>query len=129
MLPEDLEDWLVNNGVAVVQKRASGSPLSPREQLLYEVWLVYMETMNGGLSQYFCNEGWAHWERCVATAANTGLRSFAPFATRVNALIDGAKDPYEALIRAGDVADETYYQHETEIVTELRAIFVDATDN
>jgi len=122
MLSEELEDWFIENGVAVVEKHSNGILLSSQEQLLYEVWLLYIETSNGGLSQYFCNEGLDRWRLCIATASGGGLTSFAPFAQCVDALIAGANDPYLALVNAGERPDRIYYEHETAIVTELRAL-------
>ena len=122
MMPSgELEDWLCETGDVVVRKRAAGSPLSSREQLLYEIWLLYIEARNGGLSQYFCNRGLEQWQRCVSAASAGGITSFQPFASRVDEMIAGANDPYLALIERGQDGDDLYYEHETGIVDELRA--------
>ena len=121
MITGELEDWLCEIGHIVVRKQAAGTPLSSQEQLIYEIWLLYTETRNGGLSQYFCNHGSEQWRCCVATALAGGVASFRPFAVRVDEMIAGAIDPYDALIEEGQFPDNVYYEYESSIVEELRA--------
>ena len=120
MISGELEDWLCEEGDVVVRKRAAGAALSPKEQLLYEIWLLYIQARNGGLSQYFCNCGSEQWQRCVSAASAAGITSFQPFASRVDEMIAGARVPYKALIKRGQAADDLYYEHEASIVDELR---------
>jgi len=121
-LPLELENWLTEAGDVVVRKRASGGVLSQREQLLFEIWALDTETRNGGLSQYFANRGLAQWNRCEAACAGK-LPSFMAFAKRVEAIISGKTDPYQALIECGTEADDLYYEYQTQIVRELQSAF------
>ena len=120
MLPNDLSEWLSDTGGVIVDRRAAGAALSPIEQVVYEIWLLDTQKRNGGLSQYFCNCGAEQWRQCIATANDVGLSSFALFATQVDALIAGAKDPYKVLIKQGRVGDDIYDEHSNRIVRELR---------
>jgi hypothetical protein len=123
----ELEDWLSDESDVVIGKRAAGATLLPREQLFYEIWLLYIQARNGGLSQYFCNYGSEQWQRCVSAARAGGITSFHPFASGVNEMIAGARDPYKALIKRGAAADDLYYEYEATIVAELRAKYSTVT--
>ena len=123
MLPWDLEDWLTEEGDRVVHKAVAAKShdvLDARERLLYEVWLFDTEQRNGGVSQYFCNRGMAQWDRLSRLAAPT-LPSFAPFAEKVNEVVDGSLDPYQAVIESDVDLDGWYDEHQARLVTELKA--------
>ena len=120
MLPNDLNEWLSDTDSIIVDRRAAGAVLSPIEQLIYEIWLLDTQKRNGGLSQYFCNCGLEQWRQCIVAANDVGLSSFMRFATQVNALIAGSKDPYKVLIKRGHVGDDIYDEHSSRIVRELR---------
>jgi len=120
MLPNDLNERLSDTGGVMVDRRAAGAVLSPIEQLVYEIWLLDTQKRNGGLSQYFSNCGLEQWRQCMVVANDVGLSSFPLFATEVNELIAGAKDPYKVLIKRGHVGDDIYDEHSSRIVRELR---------
>lgn len=123
MLPWDLEDWITDVGANVVDKRyADPTSLTSTEQLVYEIWLLDTEARNGGLSQYFCNHGLPQWNSCLAITESTCLKSFAPFAAAVNALIAGTEDPYLAINARGDEAENLWYPYQTSVVEELRSL-------
>ena len=118
-MPDHLEDWLTDTGADVIRKRIGDpSSLSPSECLVYEIWLLDTEARNGGLSQYFCNRGLAHWNDCVALAQIAGLEPFAPFARAVDVLIAGHEDPYAAIIDSPG-GDSLWYDHQAAVVEEL----------
>lgn len=119
MLSWPLEDWLTDEGDRVVQLKASGKSLSDADLLLYHVWLLDTESRNGGLSQYFCNRELAAWNACLACTSKANLRSFRPFRAEVEALINTTEDPYEAIMEAGESADELWDKHSEAVVREL----------
>lgn len=123
MLPLDLEDWLTDEGDKVVRKAAeakTGSALDDRERLLYELWLFDTEQQNGGVSQYFCNNGLPQWE-VLSRLASAALASFPSFAAKVNEVVGHSDDPYQAVINSGVDLDAWYCEHQVRLVTELRA--------
>jgi len=121
MLPRDLDDWLTEEGDKVVRKAAAGGleRLDPKERLLYEVWLFDTEQRNGGVSQYFCNEGKEQWQALCALAA--ALPAFASIESATNSVIAGADDPYEAVIASGSNLDNVYRTHCEQLISQLRA--------
>lgn len=122
MLPWELEDWLTEEGGEVVEKSVALGyfSLSPDERLLYEVWLFDTEARNGGVSQYFCNNGNEQWGTLCAAAMST-LPSFPAFADSVNQVVAGQLDPYEAVIESGDALDDAYEAVQARLVSELKA--------
>ena len=121
MLPWDLEDWLTDEGGRVVDERVRNGTSSPRDHLIYEIWLLDTESRNGGLSQYFANRGIDQWNSCVAAASSGATPSFLPFAAEVTALIDGQPDPYLALVERGDDAEQVWDKYKVAVVRELKA--------
>jgi len=127
MLPWNLEDWITDVGADVVDKRyVDPHSLTPLEQLIYEIWLLDTEARNGGLSQYFSNHGVSQWAMCLSAAEAGRLKSFSPFAAKVNSLIAGAEDPYLAIRMKGDEAEDLWYLHQAPVVQELQALFNNA---
>ncbi len=122
MLPGYLEDWLTDEGDKIVGKASlSGSPsLSPREQLLYEVWLFDTEQRNGGISQYFCNRTLNQW-RSLCDLAELLLPHFAQVASQVNQVIGGRSDPYDAVIHSDINLDAMYAASKVRLITALKA--------
>src|SRR4030095_12221896 len=96
---------------ALIKKPASGA-LSSVEQLVSEIWLLDAQTSNGGLSQYFCNYGLSQWKKCMAAAATA--------ARRVEQVITGPRDPYKAILKGGRAAENSYYDHRSQIIRDLR---------
>ncbi len=124
-LPFDLEDWLTETGDQIVRKKAAGGfgAISTREQIVYEVWLFDTETRNGGVSQYFCNRGLERWNALLELAHKLGLPRLTEFAGKVNAVVAGTDDPYEAVLGANVNLDAVYEQQQTEVVAELQAYY------
>lgn len=123
MLPFDLEDWLTDEGDKVVRKAAatnSHDALTARERLLYELWLFDTEQRNGGVAQYFDNRSLEQWDTFSGLAA-LALPSFASFAVKVNAVVGGSEDPYQAVINSEVDLDAWYQEHQVRLVTELRS--------
>lgn len=121
MLPRDLEEWLTEEGDRVVRMHIQNVELSPRDRLIYEIWLLDTESRNGGLSQYFANRGIDQWRNCVAAASSGATPSFIPFASEVAAMIGGGDDPYQALVKLGRGAEETWDKYNEAVVSELRS--------
>jgi hypothetical protein len=116
-----LEDWLTETGDRLVRKLAAGERLiSPCEQAVHEVWLLDTEVRNGGLSQYFANEGLEQWRRCLAAVTPDIAPSFGVFSQQVTQLIAGADDPYRVINSLGAVAENLWYAHQEQVVSELR---------
>jgi hypothetical protein len=120
MLPWNLEDWLTEEGDRVVLMRTQSAELSPRDQLIYEIWLLDTESRNGGLSQYFANRGIEQWRNCVAAASSGVTPSFLPFAGEVAAMIGGSDDPYQSLVKLGRGAEEAWDRYSAAVVSELK---------
>ncbi len=122
MLPWDLEDWLTEEGDRVVRKRAArgDGALSDKERLLYEVWLFDTEVRNGGVSQYFGNNGSAQWATYVS-AAQSKLPSFRTLAIAINQVLACQQDPYEAVIESGDVLEKAYGAVQSGLIGELKS--------
>ena len=91
----DLEHWLTEIGVQVVDKKAAHgrAALSEREKLIYEIWLLDTEARNGGSSQYFANWGMQQWEQCSALAMAFRMPSFPLFAKLLSDFLKGDPDP------------------------------------
>jgi hypothetical protein len=127
MLPWDLEDWITEAGHAVIVRQASGSDdLSQLDNLLYQRWLLDTETRNGDLSQYFFNQGISQWQSCVSVSELAGLFAFDPFADAVQALISEASEPGEAIINAGDSAENLWYSYQESVVRQLKGLYLGA---
>ena len=121
MLPQDLEDWLTDEGDRVARARIAKLPMSTVDQLIYEIWLLDTESRNGGLSQYFLNRGATQWESCRRCALAGLTPSFASFAAEVDGMIRGAADPYEAINSLGRPAEDTWEKYDVAVVSELKA--------
>jgi len=128
MLPWDLEDWLTEEGDKAVRIVAAQSrdALDADTRLLYEFWLFDTEQRNGGVSQYFCNNGLAHWD-VLLRLASPALPSFTAFAAKVDEVVGRSDDPYQSVIHSAIDLDAWYSQHQTRLVTELRAAVGPAT--
>jgi len=127
MLSWELEDWITDVGANVLDKRiANPASLSPKEALVYEIWLLDTEARNGGLSQYFCNHGIEQWQCCEAVAKQADLASFVPFAAALNSIVGGSSDPYSAVQEKGDAAEDLWFKHQSSVVNELRALYENA---
>jgi hypothetical protein len=123
MLSWPLEDWLTESGDLVLRKQVhDASSLTPREALIYEIWLLDTEARNGGLSQYFHNRGLEQWHSCVAAARVARLHTFFPFERTVGELIAGHADPYEALVRRGESAENLWYSFQEPVVAQLKQL-------
>ena len=122
MLPQHLDDWLTDAGLRTARKAASTEPalLDDRERLLNEFSLFDTEHRNGGVSQYYGNWGLDRWQTLVRLAL-PHLSSFPRFARGVDAVVGNAADPYSAVIESETDLDAWYEQHQTELVTEIRA--------
>lgn len=124
MLPWDLEDWITDEGAKILDKRIlAPNSLSPKENLLYEVWLLDTEARNGGLSQYFCNHGIEQWQAWQAVAKVEGLKSLETFASLLNQIIQESSDPYAAIREKGDDAEDLWLSHQKQIVNELKLLY------
>jgi hypothetical protein len=122
MLPQDLEDWLTEEGDRVVRKLVAGKEaLTPAEQLIHELWLFDTEQRNGGVSQYFCNHGLAQWETLCRLAWPL-IADFAVFAQAVNSVVAGSTDPYEAVINSRTYLDDHYDAHAAGIIASVREL-------
>lgn len=127
MLSWDLGDWITDAGADVLDKRlADPMGLTPAESVVYEIWLLDTEARNGGLSQYFCNQGLQQWVACQAATRTIGLTSFREFANAVNAVIGAAEDPYEAIWAQGDPAEDLWFSYQALVVHELRGLVQNA---
>lgn len=71
----ELEDWLLDAGDRAERAWLEGgdAALSPVERLVREVWLLDMETRNGGLSQDFANHELARWTALRAAWRACGI--------------------------------------------------------
>ena len=114
-----LENWLLDAGEKAQQKRLSGEPLSPLEAFTREYWTFDMHAVNGGVSQYFCNFDLQNWKALQSLAPLENVPSFGQIISRINDLISGAPDPYEALIASPDI-DDWYYHYRLSVIRELR---------
>ena len=95
-------------------------PLTMSEQLTFELYALDAEWMNGGLSQYFCNQGMEHWEALLRLASGT-LPSFPPFAESVDRVVRHAPDPYLSVLEVGPTLDALYGGSRAALISELRA--------
>ena len=123
MVPWELEDWLADAADAVVQRTTlkGYDALDARERLLYELWLFDAETLNGGVSQYFCNTESDRWPSLLALSANSSLLAFSQFAVQVQQVLAGAKDAYQAVINSKVDLDDAYEGCRSQVISELRA--------
>jgi hypothetical protein len=114
-----LEDWLLDAGEKAQQKRINGEVLSPVEAFTQEYWTFDMQAVNGGVSQYFCNFDLQNWKALQSLAPLENVPSFGQIISRIDDLISGAPDPYEALIASPDI-DDWYYHYRLSVIRELR---------
>jgi hypothetical protein len=123
MLPDDLEDWLTDEGDRVVSKMAESgiASLCQADRAIFEVWVLDTETRNGGVSQYFANRDHSHWDTLRQLAALEEFRSLRAFINTIDSVIADSDDPYTTIINSSVDLEEAYEQHQTWIVTELRA--------
>jgi hypothetical protein len=124
-LPRNLEDWLTEVGDHVVNKMATpgAEALSPRERLIYEVWVFDTETRNGGVSQYFGNRGIEQWESLRAACRGHAMPHLKQFMEEVDRVIRGAADPYAAVLKLTSPLEEHYWSsYQGKIVAELRRV-------
>lgn len=121
-LPDDLEDWLTNEGARVVTQMADsdGTPISEFDRAIYEIWVLDTETRNGGVSQYFDNRGLSQWQSLAQAAAALHLPSLREFISAANIVIEGTADPYDAVLCSDPDLEDIYKRLQTAIVTELR---------
>ncbi|HEX2661142.1 MAG TPA: hypothetical protein VHU40_22840 [Polyangia bacterium] len=121
MLPDDLEDWLTEEGDRVVQKvaAAGAASLNRRERLVYEIWLFDTEQRNGGVSQYFANWGREHWDTLCAVAIPL-LPRFSAFAACVHEVVAEAADAYLAVLESDGALDRAYEECRASLVSDLR---------
>jgi hypothetical protein len=126
-MPWDLEDWLTEIGDRVVRKIAvSGlDSLTPKEQLIYEVWAFDTDTRNGGVSHYFGNRGIAQWKSMRAASQPWVVPRLNKFMDDVDKLISQGSDPEVIARRASPPIEEVYWSsHQSGIVEELRGLGV-----
>jgi hypothetical protein len=125
MLGWDLEDWITDVGARLLEKQAiDPRSLTPTETLVVEIWLLDTEARNGGLSQYFFNNGLSQWQTCVAAAHC--LNTFRPFVEAVKEMIHGADDPFEAIRSRGNDGEDLWYKYQAPVIVELRQMYGDA---
>ncbi|GMU80444.1 MAG: hypothetical protein IT450_03065 [Phycisphaerales bacterium] len=124
--PWDLEDWLTEAD-GVIEKHHYRGPesLTVREWLLFEFWEFDTQQRNGGVSQYFCNNPIERWNRLCAIVGPVSP-AFASFAALVDSAIEGAADPYEAIIESSVDLDVIYWNEWAEIVGQVKAAYCDS---
>jgi hypothetical protein len=125
VLPWDLEDWLTETGDHVVRKMAArgSEPLSPMEQLVYEVWLFDTETRNGGVSQYFGNRGMKGWNQLKSACENFPVPMLKQFIDEVDQALGSDPNPYKVALNTSPPLEERYWDvHQAGIVEELRQV-------
>lgn len=121
MLPWDLEDWLTDEGDRLVRLDPETQPDWPMlDKATYEVWLLDTEARNGGLSQYFFNNGHAQWNSCQSAVQACGIAEFSAFAEAVNAVVSTHADPGAEILRRGAAADGLWAEHQALVVAALR---------
>ena len=120
VLPNDLEDWLTDEGDRVIHKMAAGETCSDADLAIYEIWLLDTETRNGGVAQYFGNRGREQWQSLSNVADTRGFIALTKFIDAVESVIANATDPYDAIIDSDVDLDGQYHEIQTAIVTELR---------
>lgn len=118
----DLENWLLEAGEQIEQKLIAGEVLSPAERLIREFWLFDIQTQNGGVSQFFCNEGLAQWQALKEAWLPHKIPSLEPILKEVDRVIFGASDPYLAALDASPNIEEFYDAHQQEVRRELRQL-------
>lgn len=103
------EDWLLDAGEETEHKcMARGvDALTPAERLLREVWILDMETRNGGVSQYFCNHGVERWQQLQeAWLSSSAVPSLRPIIDAINGLIANCA-AYQATLSASPAIERT----------------------
>ena len=124
-LPDDLEDWLTNEGDRVVTQMADsdGTPISEFDRAVFEIWVLDTETRNGGVSQYFANRGLSRWHSLAQAAVTHNLPSLREFISAANIVVEGATtDLYDAVVCSDTDLDDIYKRLQTVIVAELRQV-------
>ena len=120
----ELNDWFLNAGERAERKRiALGTEsLSAYERLLLEVWLLDLETENGGVSQYFCNRGLDQWRILQSVWIVDKVPSLGPIITEIERVIASEFDPYLATLDASPGIEDFYDTHQPCVLAELRAL-------
>src|ERR1051325_7522054 len=119
----ELEDWILEEGERIETKRlAEGDvSLSEIERLTREVWGFDIETLNGGVSQYFGNNGLRQWDEMRNAWLRHPGKSLGPIIAEVERVIAGADDPCRATFEASPYIEDFYYAHRMSLLAELRA--------
>lgn len=120
VLPNDLEDWLTDEGDRVVHKMAAGDTCSNADIAIYEIWLLDTETRNGGVAQYFGNRGREQWRSLSTVAESRGFTSLTKFIQCVDSVVADAPEPYDVIVNSDVDLDGHYHSLQTAIVAELR---------
>jgi hypothetical protein len=116
----DLEDWLLDAGEAAEMKHAGGGQLSSVENLIRELWVFDIESVNGGVSQYFCNHA-ERWSALVAAASAFEIEPLRSFMARVEEVVKGSIDPYSALVESSGL-DELYVECRLDAWRQVQAL-------
>lgn len=118
----ELEDWLLEAGEQVSRKSLAqgAASLTRAERLLGEIWLLDMETRNGGVSQFFCNHGLARWRSLCEAWSAEDVPSLGPIIAAIDRIIAGCDDPYVATLNASPGLEDLYECHQAPMKTELR---------
>ena len=116
----DLENWLLDAGEATELKLAADGQLSPIEKLIRELWVFDIESVNGGVSQYFCNHA-ERWSALVAAASEIKIEPLRSFMARVEEVVKGSVDPYSDLLGSSGL-DEFYRDNRLVVWRQVQAL-------
>ena len=120
----ELEDWLLDAGENATRKliEHGHAALTAAERLVREVWLLDMETRNGGVSQYFCNHGIGQWRVLREAWVALDVPSLGPIINEIERVIARADDPYLATLAASPGIEEMYESYQAQMKADLRRL-------
>lgn len=118
----ELEDWLLEAGERAEEKATAGRDLTPVERLVREFWVFDICVRNGGISQYFCNNGLARWQELKSAWLPREVPSLGPILREVDRVIANAHDPYSATLNASPTIEELYEAQQPLVCQELRSL-------
>jgi hypothetical protein len=121
----ELEQWLLDTGEKVTLKLMAEGPasLSLIERFLREVWILDIQTSNGGVSQFFCNYGLSHWNALKESWPSRDVPGLGPIIIEIDRVIAGAEDPYLATLDASPGIEDVYDVHSSRMKAELRDLW------
>lgn len=102
-----LADWILDAGEAAEAKHTRGERLSPVDKLTRELWVFDMHSLNGGVSQYFCNCA-DRWSTLIEAALPFPIEPLQLVIQRVEGAISGSSDSYSALLEFPEI--DKFYQ-------------------